>query len=441
MSNKSSINDPRFPDKPVILITGATGAVGYGICLRLLYQLSQPIQDDLSRPSTRLKADLNSEDDEEEDVDSQSVYATPNGVTILIGCRNQQKGEFTRSRLMESLKKLFIKYRRTDEDETLYSYIDQLTGQLETMSFESYRKRWLDNLTIEGIEIDLYRAQSVIKAVKEIDQHYGYLTHLILNAGGGPFVGIDWLGLIRAFIKDMVHAVTYPNYMIESKTVSETIDHLPETWQLNVFSHYLLANEALTLLSRSTSSAKARIIWTGSLDGQRSYFDRLDCQCFKTGNSYQSSKYQVEILGQGFASRIQEGGFSERVTSTVAHPGVVAGNMFLPIIGQFMDWMMKIVFYFTRTVLGSPNHIVDAYSAALVWSYLCLAERISEKVKTKELPSSIRYGVQCNRWGDPIVVVEEEKDQQEVEARIIDQRIVFETCDKYSVALRRIWEN
>lgn len=131
--------------------------------------------------------------------------------------------------------------------------------------------------------------------------------------------------------------------MLESKS-TETDDKLGYTWQLNVFGHYFLARLSLPLLSLSPAPAPARIIWTGSLDGMAKYFDPQDYQCLESLQGYQSTKYQVGLLGWGFNSVIRdhEAGASkdlvtqaakssvlpQRVHSHIAHPGVVAGNMF-----------------------------------------------------------------------------------------------------------------
>ncbi|MBW0475336.1 hypothetical protein O181_015051 [Austropuccinia psidii MF-1] len=426
-------DDDRFMAKPIILITGATGGVGFGICLRLLYQLSQPMQSDLSLASKGITGDqgLNEQSDE-----LQSVFATPNGLVFLLACRSQSKFHATRTELLKGLHRLFRKENISEHEEIRYSYIDQQTGQVELLSFADYRKQWLARLQISWVPMDLYRGRSAVEAVKLIEREYGYLSHLLLNAGGGPFVGVNWLGLIRAFSRNILQAVTYPDYLIEAPTVAETEDRLPETWQLNVFTHYLLARQSLPLLAKGAQSLSAptRIIWTGSLDGQRKYFDREDYQCFQPGHSYHSTKYQVELLGQGFKEVIDKHGFKGDVISVVAHPGVVAGNMFLLIIGRMMNFLMCWVFYFARTILGSPHHLISAYSAALVWSHLCLAEAIQVSKR------GLRYGVQCDRWGSPIVVIEDMEEPNELKERQLDRRLILDGCDQRANALMRIWE-
>jgi 3-keto steroid reductase len=191
---------------------GGTGAVGHGICLRLLYQLSQPFQLDLSS-AYHLKSDQERREEIEQqkgelDEDYQSIYGTPNGLTLLVGCRSESKCRTTQIELEKGLRRLIEAEGKDEQEDLIFSYIDRQSGQVETMTFYEYRSRWLDQLTIEWVPMDLYHAQSVVDAVKLVNQRYGYLTHLLLNAGGGPFVGIDWIGLVKAFLRNFLNALT-----------------------------------------------------------------------------------------------------------------------------------------------------------------------------------------------------------------------------------------
>ncbi|KAI9603255.1 hypothetical protein H4Q26_002573 [Puccinia striiformis f. sp. tritici PST-130] len=386
----------RFNPKPTILITGATGAVGYGISLRLLYQLSQPFQSDLSAPYHHQPQNQGQKHkDSGEDEEYQSIYGTPNGLTLLIGCRSQNKFNSTRIELENALRKLIGSESKEDREEQMYSYIDRQTGQVETMSFNEYRSHWLNNLSIDWIPLDLFNAHSVIEAVEIINHRYGYLTHLLLNAGGGPFIGIDWLALIKAFLSDFLNALTYPDYLIQSNEVKETVDKVPETWQLNVLSHYILARESLPLLAKG--------------------------------------KREPDVL--------------------LAHPGVVAGNMFLPIIGVVMDTLMRWVFYFARLILGSTDHVITGYLAGIVWTKLSLTTdqmiiNSIEPRKTGTLLAKVkdhdnrlrRFGAQVDRWGNPYIALQIwDPHLKETTQRIDDQRLLIDYCDRKADALMRFW--
>jgi 3-keto steroid reductase len=68
---------------------------------------------------------------------------------------------------------------------------------------------------------------------------YPYLTHLVLNAGGGPFTGLDWAKVRWELVKNPIIAVTQPSYNIEEKG-RMTEDGLGWTWQVNILGHYVL---------------------------------------------------------------------------------------------------------------------------------------------------------------------------------------------------------
>ncbi|PLW38887.1 hypothetical protein PCANC_15898 [Puccinia coronata f. sp. avenae] len=473
---------PQFAPRPIIFITGATGGVGYGICLRLLYQLSQPFQADLSAPyhlQSEHQPDGEKIGNEEEEQEHQSIYATPNGLTLLIGCRSESKCRMTQMELEKGLRELIEAERKTDQEELVFSYIHRISGQVESMSFYEYRSRWLDRLTIDWVPLDLLCAKSVLNAVSLVNKRYGYITHLLLNAGGGPFVGIDWLKLLKASFRNLLDALTYPDYLIQATQAKETSDGIPETWQLNVLSHYILARESLPLLAKGSkrTSCRAKMIWTGSLDGQPHFLDRKDLECFHaTIHAYQSTKYQVELVGQAFHDTLLKHGLDHAVVSLVAHPGVVAGNMFLPIIGVLMDTLMRWVFHFARLVLGSRHHVISGYLAGLVWTKVCLSgddplagaarrrRRAAADGAQKGTPTRgehqhheeeeeegedaasgwdtrfVRLGAQCDRRGRPAVVLEAAPASHHLLARQrrADQHAVMDLCDRKADALIRL---
>lgn len=191
-------------------VIGANGAVGLGVALRLLHQLSQPTQADVWRCNV---VDVSSGRnplalDGNEEEDFQSVYATPNGLTLLLGCRNRKKAEDARADLYRRLKVLFARESTDDQAVTSYTFIDRITGQVETISFDTYRQQWLANLKIEFLELDLLNLSSISSAVDAVKQRHGYLSHLFLNAGGGAFTGLDWSKAARGFCRNFLEAVT-----------------------------------------------------------------------------------------------------------------------------------------------------------------------------------------------------------------------------------------
>lgn len=70
---------------------------------------------------------------------------------------------------------------------------------------------------------------------------YPYLTHLIHNAGGGAFTGLDWFAATWMIMTSFRAAVTYPKYKIQrSGDLSQ--DGLGWVWQINVGSSWALVS-------------------------------------------------------------------------------------------------------------------------------------------------------------------------------------------------------
>jgi 3-keto steroid reductase len=60
-----------------------------------------------------------------------------------------------------------------------------------------------------------------------------YLTHLILNAGGGAFDGINWIMATWMMLTELRSALTRPRYKLQHNgDISE--DGLGWVWQVNI---------------------------------------------------------------------------------------------------------------------------------------------------------------------------------------------------------------
>lgn len=72
-------------------------------------------------------------------------------------------------------------------------------------------------------------------------RRYPYLTHLIHNAGGGAFTGLDFLSATWMMVTSFRAAVTFPKYKLQrSGDVSQ--DGLGWVWQINVGSSWALVS-------------------------------------------------------------------------------------------------------------------------------------------------------------------------------------------------------
>jgi len=69
------------------------------------------------------------------------------------------------------------------------------------LTVREYKRRWLANLRIEFLPLDLASVKSVRNCVGLVRERYPYVTHLLCKAGCGPFLGINWLGAALSFFK------------------------------------------------------------------------------------------------------------------------------------------------------------------------------------------------------------------------------------------------
>lgn len=299
----------------------------------MLEQLSEPTVADLALGSG-LEADL-----------APSAFTTPNGATVILACRNAVKAHRAAAKLRRALGRgKSDRHWKSVRSEGVVR--GEIGGEMVSaggtegssglasakMSRAEYRRRWLDNLRVEFAPIDLASVDSTLNCATEIVRRHRYITHLVCNAGGGPFTGIDFVTATREILRNFLSAVTQPTFIL-SRTGDMTDDGLGWTWQTNVFGHWCLARALLPALAAAPHPSP-RIIWTGSIDGTPHYFDPSDPQALKHAHSYQSAKFECALVGYGLNSVIAREADEQgdpalaRIRSFVVEPGVVAGDMF-----------------------------------------------------------------------------------------------------------------
>ncbi|KAK0526720.1 3-keto-steroid reductase [Tilletia horrida] len=516
--------------RPVIVVTGANGGVGYGICQRLLVQLSSPIPPDTlpEHPSKRHAGSP---------LPPPSPFAAPNGVTLVLACRNAIKAHRARLELQALLDNLAalpdevdtplsppvglglssqgphgnidedadpavvaqaieasIRRRRRrsaaalahgngtgkegsgeddfgspddgddeqdaeDERETEAllgeSKHDRLRvpssvgrgsradgvdlhgvnrnlelAQREAKARGKYRRRFCAGTRIEFVPLDLGSMASALKCANEITERYKYVTHIILNAGVGPFTSLNWFHALYLCFTNFHRFVTYPAYKRQRKgDISD--DGYGWVWQSNVGAHYILVRALLPALRATPYSTPSRIIWTGSIEGFRVFYDEDDFQCVQPPYDvlpYESTKYQCELAAVGLdevlrSSRIRsapgtpfevdlrngkteiraepasvlardeavaEQGLEPR--SYLVHPGVVASSIAAAVFTfAILETLMKWAFYVARWTL-SPHHNIEAYKGAVSAVHVSLAPE-------RTLDASRKYGSRCDFRG------------------------------------------
>lgn len=371
--------------RPIVVVTGANSGVGFGICHRLLVQLSSNQCED-AHPKYPFH-DLTA---------SAELQLPCDGLTLILACRSRQRAEEAKSQL--------------------YKLLDKHISQLrKSPHYDGCADKFRENLVIATHLIDLASVQSVFAFADDVTQTYPYVSHLICNAGVVYFTRIDWLLCLKHVAKDFMGAMTTPKFFFQgSGRISG--DGLGWLWQCNVFGHYVLFRALEPHLAKYTESISARVIWVSSHEATSEFYDPEDLQLIKDDHSYQSSKYQVNLL----ALRLDREATKHRVPGipVVRHfsvlPGVVGTNITNGLLGPIMTTCMLVVFYIVR-FLGSPYHLTSAFKAAVSAVHLALVPLVYlPAIQPVEHPDTLTkasepaqvgtlYVSQTDRWGTEYV--------------------------------------
>ena len=252
------------------------------------------------------------------------------------------------------------------------------------------------------------------------------LDVVILNAGMGGWIGVDWIPAVRDVLFDVIDAVTWPKFKIpnvgavvksqlaskESKSMGEDTQPLlsnqekveepplGEVFCSNVFGHYILTHELMPLLTRpstATSQTGGKIVWISSVEGTSESFNLDDIQGLKSYTPYEGTKRLSDLLTitadlpavksvsapyfnpantitAPKASAEEKASGSVKLVKPkmyVTQPGIFASEI-MP-LNWFIVECYKLIFLLARW-LGSPWHPISAYKAAVAPVWVTLAE-------------------------------------------------------------------
>ncbi|PIL26432.1 hypothetical protein GSI_12190 [Ganoderma sinense ZZ0214-1] len=398
----------------VIVVTGANGGVGFGICHRLLVQLSSPHPSDAQPFFKVVGADA---------VPSHGIldeyeFSPDAGVTIIMACRDPRRAQDARTRL----------YRLLDE---------HVAGLSPGTKEQAYAAAFRKTVKLELEILDLSSVKSVLDFGRRASDKYEYLSHLIFNAGTATYSHLDLLGFTLDFLRFPIHAIQHPRRNIQVNGVLSK-DNLGYTWQCNIFGHYVLYRSLQDLLVAYSNftSRSARVLWMSSLDSEPVFDPKDDWQLTKTYHSYQASKFQIDLIASELEKRTVEALEAGRVSSmeeTVAphgeihhlivSPGIISTNMssLLNIWIPGYQYLMAVAFWLVR-FLGAPHVLMSVFSAAFSAVHLALVPlrhvptvRNSPQIspldveypfwhryhgKTSTRVQALRFGSENDRWGN-----------------------------------------
>ncbi|KAG6829684.1 hypothetical protein H0H92_003802 [Tricholoma furcatifolium] len=367
--------------RPIVIVTGANGGVGFGICQRLLFQLCH------ASPSDALPQSFAVNNNASDPV----IY---DGLTLIMACRSVKRAEVARTKLLGLLD----------------SYIETLQ---RTPKYDGHAHTFRKNLVVDIVPIDLAMISTVFKFANEVTNKYPYISHLIMNAGVASFIAIDWIKAVKQILKEPVNAITAPEFYTQNRG-ELSVDGLGWVWQSNLFSHYVLVDQYRSiqhLLLASPPCLGARAVWSSSLEASPAYFDPEDWQNKSTEHSYEATKYQIDLISTRLDQLSLQRPASRRIRHFITHPGVCSTNVANALIGPVLDMCKLLAFYIVR-FLGSPNHPIDPFKAAIAAVHVSLASltflTLFNDQETKTTRPS-KFGAETDRWANERVGVTDVK--------------------------------
>ena len=89
----------------------------------------------------------------------------------------------------------------------------------------------------------------------------------------------------------------------------------------------------------------ARVIWCSSLEASPKFYDSEDWQLTKTNHSYESSKYQIDIMAINLDRIALSSNEGKPIRHFVSEPGVCSTSISRALASGFLDSIKIFLFY------------------------------------------------------------------------------------------------
>ncbi|CCM02120.1 uncharacterized protein FIBRA_04197 [Fibroporia radiculosa] len=367
----------------IVIVTGANAGIGFGLCHRLLVQLSQvnpPDSRPLFAPSTPYTKV------------NESVFASspsPPRLTLILACRDTTRAENARA--------------------ALYGLLDTYIAQIPRPSEDSvYASEFRKNLQLNIHRVDLSNTQSILRFGREISQKYPYISHLICNAGVSTYSHIDYIVFARQCLESFLDAVLHPTYNVQKIGVMSG-DNLGFVWQCNIFGHYVMFRQLQSLLAKykTISKCSSRTIWMSSVDALPLYEPTDDWQLTKTSASYQASKSQTDLMTMALAQPCgtECNGHEATIEHLLVTPGITPTNIAAELLRSYILELLMLLFFYICRWIGSPHILFSTYKAAVAASHAALAplSHLPRFVHDDSAVAFPKFSAQTDRWGNESV--------------------------------------
>lgn len=387
------------PAHPIIIVTGANGGVGYGICQRLVTNFCSGMPEDALPQTGATPGQAKA-----------CEYIPTTGLTLVMACRNPK--------------------RAADSRDNLLSYLDEYIEKQRNRKGVSVEqmKEFRRNLVIDLLPLDLTCLKKTFEFCDLIIERYPYVSHMILNAGAAPISHLNWPLAVYRFLTNPIRAVTFPDFDVHRVGLISD-DGLGWTFQCNVFGHFVLVRYLEESLHRSPWTA--RVIWTSSYVAKPPE-DWEDWQSIKAAASYEITKYQAaavsHILDMEPESR-RVGPGRSAIRNLISHPSITSTSIYQNGLNFVTMWLMMLAMYLAR-LLGSIYHPVSWINGAIAASHLSLVPL--NLVGSRE--DIWMYGATANRWGIAKVYRSEIPAWNENE---LNAKRFVERCDELYLQVKR----
>lgn len=95
----------------------------------------------------------------------------------------------------------------------------------------------------------------------------------------------------------------------------------------------------------------ARVIWSSSLEASPEFYDDLeDWQLTKTEHSYETSKYQIDIIATNLdRMALMNSNEGKRIRHFISEPGVCSTSISRALVSGILDYIKTLLFYFVSS--------------------------------------------------------------------------------------------
>ena len=94
----------------------------------------------------------------------------------------------------------------------------------------------------------------------------------------------------------------------------------------------------------------ARVIWSSSLEASPKFYDSKDWQLIKTDHSYESSKYQIDIIATNLNRIALDSNKGKPIRHFVSEPGVCSTSISRALVTGILDYFKTFSFYFVSSL-------------------------------------------------------------------------------------------